>query len=104
LEGVNYTEELDSIISDLESARTRRDEAAISAGVTQLLAWLKRFYGEPFASDSSTEALSAAWLLTKCAENLRALEWQMTTKWDEVGRTTDIAERCALQLSEAVSV
>jgi hypothetical protein len=103
-EDVNHTEELAAIVSDLDAARTSRDASGVSRAVTRLLAWLKGFDRESLVAQHARQALAAGWLLTKCAENLRELEGHMTTtKWQEVGRTTDLAERCVVRFSEAVA-
>ena len=103
-EDVNHTEELAAIVSDLNAARTSRDASGVSRAVTRLLAWLKEFNCDPLGAQAPRHALAAGWLLTKCAENLRELEGHMTAaKWEELGHTTDLAERCVVRLSEAVA-
>jgi hypothetical protein len=94
--------ELNETVSGLHSACVDRDTAQVSAGITRLFACLKELDRDAVDSGLSLRPPAAGWLLTKCAENLRELEWQMSTKWDEVRRTVDLAERCALEMSEPV--
>jgi hypothetical protein len=94
--------ELEATVSGLQSACVDRDAAQVSAGVTQLFACLKQLECDAADSGPSLRSPAAGWLLTKCAENLRELEWQMPTRWDEVARTIDLAEKCAFEMSEPV--
>jgi hypothetical protein len=94
--------ELKETVSGLQSACADRDTAQVSAGVTRLFACLKQLDRDAADPGLSLRPPAAGWLLTKCAENLRELEWLMPTKWDEVQRTVDLAEKCALEMSEPV--
>ena len=92
---------LAAVVSDLESACGSRDATRISDGAARLFAQL-RALPEPVVPGRSRQMLAGTWLLTKCAENLRELEWQLSNRWHEVEGTVRLADRCVAQMSEAL--
>jgi hypothetical protein len=96
------TPELAEIVAEVRSACVHRDAPAMSAGLTQLLGSLRQLDEQAQDFGRPREELAAEWLLTKSAENLRALERGMATRWDEAERTARLAERCVTRILAAV--
>jgi hypothetical protein len=96
--------EFRAVVSGLRFACWSGDAEGVRAGLSDLFRCLEQFERESLVTDRSSRVLAAAWLLTKCAENLRELEWQLTSKQDDATRTADLADRCVVQMSEAVGV
>ena len=92
--------DLGRIVSDLREASLGGDTAEVRAGLTRMFACLKQLESALIGSGLSRESLAAAWLLMKCAETLRDLEWQTTSRLDEFRRTVDLADKCIAQLGE----
>ena len=96
--------DLGRVVSDLREASLGGDTTEVRAALTRMFACLTQLESALIDSDLSRESLAAAWLLMKCAENLRELEWQTTSRLDEFRRTVDLADKCIAQLGEVVAV
>jgi hypothetical protein len=94
--------ELALVVSDLESACDARDASGISDGVVRLFARLGALPCPATGPDPLRRVAAGTWVLTKCAENLRELDWQMSNRWHEVEGTVRLAQRCVVQMDESL--
>ena len=95
--------EIATVVAELESACGTRDATGISTGVARLFAQLRSMPCPPAPPEQSRRVAAGTWLLTKCAENLRELEWQMSNRWQEVEGTVRLADRCVARMHESLT-